>query len=110
MTTRPFYDFLREHRNGRTHDDLAGALNELTAAVVEENKSGSLTITIKIKPAGNSGALEVAVDHKIKAPVSPPGVSIFFPTPENNLVRTDPKQMTMELREIAPASPHRGIA
>jgi hypothetical protein len=37
-------------------------------------------------------------------------VSIFFATPENNLTRIDPRQTTMELREIGPAQAHKGIA
>lgn len=109
-STRPFYDFLREHRNGITHDELADALNELVAAVTEENKAGSLTFTVSIKPMGKSDGLEVSAEIKVKPPKKTAGVSIFFATPENNLVRVDPRQQSMELREIAPTMPHRGLA
>jgi len=108
--SRPFYDFLREHRNGATQDELADALQELVAAVTSENKAGRLTLTVSIKPAGNSGALEVGSEVKIFPPKQTPGVSIFFATPENNLTRIDPRQTTMELREIGPAQAHKGIA
>lgn len=109
MTVRSFVDFLRDHGNGVTLDALSDKLNELVAAVTDQNKSGSLTISIKLKPAGNSGALEVGVDAKVKKPENPPGVSIFFATPENNLQRQDPRQSTMELREV-PAMAFKGIA
>lgn len=111
MSARPFMDFLREHRNGATHDELSDALQSLVAAVVEEGKGGTLTLTVSIKPMGrDSGALEVGTEIKAKPPKSAPGTSIFFPTPENNLHRQDPRQQALELREITPATAHRGIA
>jgi hypothetical protein len=109
--SRPFHDFLREHRNGATHDDLSDALQELVAAVVTEGKAGKLTITIAVKPMGReSGALEVSTDIKLAPPKSPPGASVFFASPENNLIRQDPRQTSMELREIGPATLHKGVA
>ena len=110
MTSRPFYDFLREHRNGVTHDELADALNELVAAVNDEQKAGSLTFTVTIKPMGKSDGLEVSADIKVKPPKKTQGVSIFFATPDNNLVRQDPRQQSMELREVAPSTPVRSLA
>ena len=35
--SRPFADLMREHRNGVTHDELSDALQELVAAVMEDN-------------------------------------------------------------------------
>ena len=110
MSARPFYDFLREHRNGVTHDELADALNDLVAAVNEEGKAGTLAFTVSIKPMGKSDGLEVSADIKVKPPKKTAGVSIFFSTPDNNLVRQDPRQQSMELREVAPASAARALA
>jgi hypothetical protein len=109
-SARAFHDFLREHRGGHTHDELSDALQSLVAAVTEEGKSGTMTLTISIKPIGKSDGLEVGAEVKVKAPKAPAGVSIFFPTPENNLVRQDPRQQNLELREIAPASVARSLA
>jgi len=103
-------DFLREHRNGVTHDDLSDALQALVAAVTEEGKGGTLTFSVAVKPMGKSDGLEVSADVKIKPPKPTPGVSIFFASPENNLVRQDPRQQAMELREIGPTLAHKGIA
>jgi hypothetical protein len=110
MAVRPFYDFLREHRNGLTHDELADALNSLVAAVSEEGKSGSLTFTVNIRPIDKGDGLEVSADVKVKPPKKTPGTSIFFVTPDNNLVRQDPRQTSMELREVTPASSFKGLA
>ena len=110
MSSRPFNDLLREHRNGQTHDELSDALNDLVAAVNEEGKAGTLTFTVSIKPMGKSDGLEVSADIKVKPPKKTAGVSIFFSTPENNLVRVDPRQATMELREVGPSSVARALA
>lgn len=106
---RPFAEFMREHRNGTTHDELSDRLQELVTAVVDENRGGKLTLTISVKPVGKSGGLEVAAEVKLAAPKPVAGVSIFFATPEGNLVRQDPRQATMELREV-PASVARNLA
>jgi hypothetical protein len=106
---RAFGDLLREHRNGSTHDELSDAMRDLVAAVVEENKVGKLTLTISIKPMGRGDGLEVAADIKVAAPKSRPGVSIFFASPENSLVRQDPRQTALELREV-PAVVARNLA
>lgn len=102
MGARPFTDFLREHRHGKTHDDLSVALNELVAAVAETNKGGELVLKVKIKPAGReaSGAVIVTDEIQVKAPKVERGESIFFVTPENNLTRQDPNQQRTELREV----------
>lgn len=107
---RPFNDLLREHRGGLTHDELSDALADLVAAVTDEGKAGSLTFTVKIKPMGKGEGLEVSADIKSKPPAKTPGVSIFYATPENALVREDPRQKSMDLREIGPALAAKGIA
>lgn len=110
MSARPFMDFLRDHRNGLTHDQLSDHLQALVAAVTAEGKKGELVIKIAVKPMGKGDGLEVTADIVAKPPKETPGSAIFFATPENNLVRQDPRQQTMELREIGPTMAHRGIA
>jgi hypothetical protein len=108
--SRPFQDLLREHRGGLTHDELSDALADLVAAVTDEGKAGSLTVTFRIKPMGKGEGLEVSADIKARPPAKTPGVSIFFATPENALVREDPRQKALDLREVPPASAARGLA
>lgn len=110
METRSFHDFLREHRSGATQVELADALNKLVGAVIDEGKAGSMTFIVSLKPVGKSGGLEVSAEVKVKPPKPTAGVSIFFATPENNLVRQDPRQQALELREIGPSLAHRGVA
>jgi hypothetical protein len=110
MSVRPFNDLLREHRNGMTHDELSDALNELVAAVADEKRGGTLTFTVSVKPYGKDGALEVSAETKVKLPKKTPGSSIFYVSPENNLLREDPRQTKMELREAPPTSAARALA
>lgn len=104
-TARAFHDWLREHRNGATHDELSDALQELVAAVAEEGKAGKLTLTISLKPADTKdGALYVSDDIKISPPRRSKSGSIFFVSPDNTLIREDPRQPKLELREIGPSA------
>jgi hypothetical protein len=105
-----FMDFLREHRHGATHEELTDALRDLTLAVAEERRGGKLVLTITVKPLAKGDGMEVHADVKLAAPAPIPGVSIFYPTPEGQLVRQDPRQQSMELKEIGPAEAHRGLA
>lgn len=107
---RPFLDFLREHRGGATHGELTDALAELVRQVGEQGRGGTLTLTISLKPAGrDAGVLEVGAEVRSKAPKSAPGVAIFYATPEHALVRQDPRQEALALREVTP-NPHRSLA
>ena len=104
-----FMDLIREHRRGLTHDDLTEELKELVAAVDEQKRAGSLTITIKLNPRAKGEGIDVSFAINSKPPKEEAGSSIFFVTPGNELVREDPRQANMELREIGPAGAHRGV-
>lgn len=105
-----FQDFLRQHRNGATHDELTDALRVLTLAVAEERRGGKIVLTLTVKPLGKGDGVEVACVVKCSPPEPIAGVSIFYPTVEGDLVRQDPRQQSMELKEIGPAEAHRGLA
>lgn len=100
---RPFDHTLREIRFGECLDELTAEIGKLVAAVGDTGKAGQITLTIKLKPVGG-GAIEVTDDIKAKIPTLPKGSSVFFATPENNLVRNDPRQPELSgLKEVAAA-------
>lgn len=100
-----FVKFLSEQRGGVLHDDLNDKLRELIAAVAAEGKGGKIVLTIGIKPAEKSdGAVFVTDDVKVTIPAPKKSSSIFYTSPENNLVRDDPRQTKMELREVGPSA------
>lgn len=97
----PFTDTLVKLRYGTLHDDLTDALNQLTSDVTRTGKVGQITLTIKLKPTNNSGQIEIIDDIKVQTPKENKGTSIMFATPENNLVRDDPRQLKLEgLRSV----------
>jgi len=105
-----FIKFMQEHRSGATSEDISDKIRELVAAVTDEGKGGKITITLSIKPMGKGDGLEVSVETKASLPKPTPGVSIFFASPENALVRQDPRQSLMELREAPKAIVARNLA
>jgi hypothetical protein len=104
MSVRPFTDTLTNLRFGRLHDELSDALNALVAACVETQKVGTLTVTLKLKPS-KGGAIEILDEVKVKTPEFERGSSLMFPTPENNLVRSDPRQQELEGLRTVEQSP-----
>lgn len=101
---RPFFDTARDIRRGQFLEDCADEMQKVVAAVEETGKSGKLVIEIAIKPASKGqGAVMVADKISAKLPQLPVGETILFVTPENNLVATDPRQKSIELKEVAAA-------
>lgn len=104
--SRPFLDFVREQRNGVMHDQLSDKLQECVAAVSDNGAVAKLTITITVKQAAaGDGVLMVTDEIKTSLPKEKVGGTIYFASPDNNLVREDPKQHKLPLTEIkhAPA-------
>lgn len=101
---RPFADWLREQSRGTTHDELSEALRDLTARVIDTGKKGSLILAITVAPlkGGETDALVVSDEIKLKLPEHDRKASLFYPDEDGNLTRTDPNQLTFEsLREVA---------
>ena len=81
-------------RFGTLTDDLTSELKKLVMAVQSTEKSGTLTLTLKLKP-GKAGQIEIEDDIKVKAPKEERGTSLMFATVEGNLQREDPRQMSL---------------
>lgn len=96
MSKKTFSQTVESLRYGTLHDDLTDSINQLTEAVTRTGKTGTLTLSIKLKPTNNSGQIEVIDDIKLGLPKENKGTSIMFATPENNLQREDPRQLNIE--------------
>lgn len=96
MSRTTFNRTLETLRYGTLHDDLTKAMGDLTESVTRTNKTGTLTLKITLKPTNNSGQIEVIDDITLKLPKEKAATSIMFATPENNLQREDPRQMSIE--------------
>lgn len=93
---RPFTDVLRDMRRGRVVDAATEQLNELVRAVRETNKSGTLTLTLTIKPNGRG---DNAIIAQAKVGTSTPKAdlpdALFYADEDGNLLRDDPTQNRM---------------
>lgn len=96
---RPFTQFLQEQRRGGLHQELSEMLAETVAAVTEHGKVGSVTMTLKIKPAGDN-MVQVFDDLKSKAPEGDRAPSIFYTDENGNVSRSDPRQTELPLRKV----------
>lgn len=98
--TRPFADILLALNRGRTHHELSTGMQQLVAAVEDTGKKGSISLTITVAPTKSEGVLEVTETVGVKAPTHSRAASLFYADDSHNLVREDPRQMALPLRDV----------
>ncbi len=97
---RPFADVLRDLGKGQVADEMSIMLTELVTAVRDYGRKGYLTLKIEVAPMkGNEDMLAVAAKATSKPPESDPVSAIFYADSDGNLLRDDPAQMQLPLRE-----------
>jgi hypothetical protein len=91
---RPFFETLRELRAGHTLEELGEELANLLNAVKETRKSGSITLRIVVKPpkSGGFSYVQVTDEVTVKLPKLDKGDTVFFPTADGGLSRSDQSQ------------------
>lgn len=93
---------LKALRYGTLDEELGQKLTELVKKCEDTQRVGSLTLSLKIKPA-KAGRIEILDDIKVTMPKEEHGTSIMFVLPSGKLTRTDPRQMEIEgLKTIDP--------
>ena len=101
---------LLQMNNGATVAEMAAALERAVAAVRQTGKSAAITLTLKLSPAskGITDVLTVESQVKTRLPEPDRGITIFYATDDNQLVRNDPKQPMLPLRVVDIDTPKRG--
>ena len=74
---------------------LDEAQRECVLAAMRTGKPATVTLTIKFDPDTKTDAIRASGKIKTKLPEEPEKAALFFPTPEGNLTRHDPKQIAM---------------
>jgi len=97
--SRPFNDVMAEIAGGRAHDELTDKLMQLAAEVQELESPGTLTLTLKLKPNGES-QFEIHHDIKVKPPEPRRPKTIMFLDGHGSLTRRDPNQPDLPLRDV----------
>lgn len=100
---RPILETLREIRRGAFLDEAAEKLQELVTAVTATGKGGKLSLTVSVSPAGRGSVRTVVVQDAITMSLPSPDkeVTVFFPTQDGSLQRSDPAQMPLGLTPVA---------
>ena len=96
-----FSAWLFQQRQGALHSELTIALADLTQAVMDTDKEGTLTLTVKIKKAGRGIQMIVSDDVRVKKPTPQVDPSFFFFDEESgSLSRNDPYQPDLPLNSL----------
>jgi hypothetical protein len=90
---------MSQFRNGGSGAELSEKLQELTRAVQQTGKTGSLTYKIIVKPM-TGGAFVVTDQIAAKIPEAPRDAAVFYATEQGVLQREDPNQRKLDLREV----------
>ena len=93
--SRTFIDAIRVLRYGALSDELTKELQRVVLACADTGRKGTLTLRLSIKP-GKAGQLEIADAVSVKLPEPDRAVSLLFATPDGNLQREDPRQLSLE--------------
>jgi hypothetical protein len=98
-----FTDVLRQIRKGAPVEEATYALADIVRAVDETGKPGVITLTLTVKPAKHGGPEKTIIaEVRAKKPRADIAPAVFFSNEEGDLVRVDPRQEEMELREADP--------
>ena len=89
----------QQRSDGRRNERRARTGRRRRAAT---GKSGSITLTIKVAPASKNATDVLMVESQVKTKLPEPerGMTIFYATEDNRLVRNDPKQQMLPLRVV----------
>jgi hypothetical protein len=99
---RPFAAVIQEINNGDFAEQLGKDILALVNAVRTQSRKGSLTVKFEVSPRkGNTNALNLVGRRDLKLPQEEPIESVFFADKHGNLLRDDPRQMALPLREVS---------
>jgi hypothetical protein len=102
INVTPFSQQLAFLSRGALDAELTQALADVVKAVRDTGKAGAVTLTIKVgKLDGrDEDALRLTPAVTVKTPKLPPYESVMFSTADGDLLRQDPKQRQLDLREV----------
>lgn len=104
---RPILETLREIRRGALLDEAAAKLQELVTAVTATGKGGTLTLKLSVSPAGRGSQVRTVLIQdlvSLSLPTADREVTVFFPTADGDLSRSDPAQLPLGLRPVESVS------
>lgn len=97
MVTMPdrFSEWTVKHRQGDFDIETWEMLANLVKAVKATNKAGTLTISLQVKPNGNT--VTVTDSHSLKVPVPTKPTQVYFADDYGRLGKDDPDQYVLDV-------------
>jgi hypothetical protein len=80
--------------------DASDKLTQLIQSVRRSGKSGSLTLTLSVKPDRKGRAITINGKAAIKTPAADPESAVFFTNDDGDLLDDDPRQGRLPLEEV----------
>lgn len=93
---------------GEAVGDYDEALRELSQAVKEHQKAGTLSITLKLTPLGGD-QVQIDDSYKVTKPEKDRVKTITFVQRDGSLSRRDPRQPELPMREVARNEPDSAV-
>ncbi len=90
-----FSEWVIGHRGGEFDLETWTMMAKLVQAVKETNKAGSMMITLKVAPTGNT--VTVTDTHAVKVPVPTKPTQVYFSDEYGRLGKHDPSQYTLDI-------------
>lgn len=106
---KSFTEVVAEIEDGKLIAEIDRKLRELTQAVMETRKGGTIKLALKFTPTGKA---TVVIGHKLEASIPREQyATTFFVGDGGELQRNDPNQPKLDLREPSerPAAPLREV-
>ena len=91
-------------RHGAAEDEVNDLLTQCLQATNDTGKQSTLTIKLTIKPNGH-GVVKVLEDIKATIPKYDREATVLFTDKNNQLVREDPRQQRLDLRQLETNQP-----
>ena len=108
MNQTPFSQQVAHLAKGSLDAELTETLTELVKAINERQKGGSITLTLKLKPKvanGEVAYVQIDPDVSCTMPKIDRLSSHLFPTYDGDLLRNDPDQRQLDLRQVDTEKP-----
>ena len=96
-----FARLLQEQRKGDCLVEASEKLQDLILKVRERWGAGEISLKLKVTPSAK-GIVTITDDIVVKLPKEEKDATLFFTTEDGALMRNDPEQTELQLREVKP--------